>query len=161
MFFDKCKDLTELKAEYKRLAMLHHPDRGGDVETMKAVNAEYDAAFERLKRFAAKEPNEAHKQTAEVAEDFRKVVDALLKLDGIEIELCGSWLWISGDTFAVKDELKAAGCRWQKQKRKWYWHPPDKKVGYSKKPATMSWIRSKYGSQLISGGSKEHEALTA
>ena len=37
MFFERCRTLAELKAEYKRLAMLHHPDMGGDLETMKAV----------------------------------------------------------------------------------------------------------------------------
>jgi hypothetical protein len=163
MFFDKCRNLVELKAEYKRLAMKHHPDMGGDVEIMKAVNAEYDAAFERLKRYPmdSEEPTKTHQNSAEVAEDFKKVIDALIRIKGIEIELCGSWLWIGGDTYPVREELKAAGCRWQKDKRKWYWHPPEKHVGYSKRRASMSYIRSKYGSQLIKGKDEERVALTA
>lgn len=161
-YFAECRTLNELKAAYKRLAMLHHPDRGGDLRTMQAINAEYDAMFERLKRAEADGDEPQANRTAEVAEDFRKVVDALLKLDGIEIELCGSWLWISGDTFAVKDQLKAAGCRWQRQKRKWFWHPPEARTGYGKRPATMGYIRAKYGSQLIKGkDDKERVALTA
>ncbi|MBQ3300989.1 MAG: hypothetical protein IJH04_02330 [Eggerthellaceae bacterium] len=163
MFFEKCRNLVELKHEFKRLVMRYHPDRpNGDEETMKAVNAEYDKAFEQLKRYPseADEAPRAH-ATAEVAEDFRNILDVLVRLKGIEIELCGSWLWISGDTFAVKDELKAAGCRWQRKKAKWYWHPPEAHVGYGKKPASMSWIRNKYGSQLIRGEEREREALTA
>ena len=39
----------DLKKAYRRLAMLHHPDRGGSVETMKAINNENDAIFEILK----------------------------------------------------------------------------------------------------------------
>ena len=44
-YFDNCRTLDELKKEFRRLAMLHHPDRGGDTETMKAINNEYDAVF--------------------------------------------------------------------------------------------------------------------
>jgi len=43
MFFEKCRNLVELKHEFKRLVMRYHPDRpNGDEEIMKAVNAEYD-----------------------------------------------------------------------------------------------------------------------
>lgn len=48
-YFNSCKTLEELKKEFRRLAMLHHPDRGGDVETMKQINAEYDIIFPALK----------------------------------------------------------------------------------------------------------------
>ena len=39
MYFTNCKTLDELKAEYRRLAMANHPDRGGDAETMKKISA--------------------------------------------------------------------------------------------------------------------------
>lgn len=44
-YFTICKTLDELKKEYRRLAMIHHPDVGGDTATMQAINAEYDAVF--------------------------------------------------------------------------------------------------------------------
>lgn len=56
-YFMNCKTLDELKREYRRLAMIHHPDVGGEVETMQAINAEYDNLFPALKL--------AHNQTAE------------------------------------------------------------------------------------------------
>ena len=34
--------LQDLKTKYRALAMQHHPDRGGDLPTMQAINAEYD-----------------------------------------------------------------------------------------------------------------------
>jgi exodeoxyribonuclease VII large subunit len=49
-FFTNCKSLDELKAEYRKLVKLHHPDRGGDPEVMKAINNEYEKRFEELKR---------------------------------------------------------------------------------------------------------------
>lgn len=48
-YFAGINDLIALKAEYKRLALANHPDRGGDTAPMQAINAEYDAAFARLK----------------------------------------------------------------------------------------------------------------
>lgn len=44
-YFTSCTTLDELKKEYRRLAMLNHPDHGGNEETMKAINNEYDAVF--------------------------------------------------------------------------------------------------------------------
>lgn len=48
-YFMNCKTLDELKREYRRLAMIHHPDVGGDVETMQAINAEFEASFPMLR----------------------------------------------------------------------------------------------------------------
>ena len=41
-YFIECKTLDELKKEYRRLAMIHHPDVGGTVEAMQAINAEFE-----------------------------------------------------------------------------------------------------------------------
>ena len=87
-YFANCKTIDELKAEYRRLAMANHPDRGGDVETMKQMNADHDAAFEILKKRHNESADEFH-QTTETAEEFRDIIAALLKLDGLTVELCG------------------------------------------------------------------------
>lgn len=48
-YFANCTTLESLKHEYRRLCMIHHPDRGGDTATMAAINEEYDAVFPALK----------------------------------------------------------------------------------------------------------------
>lgn len=149
-YFTTCHDLDSLKAQYRRLAMKHHPDRGGDLETMKAINAEHDQLFEILKKQHNESADEYH-QTTETAEEFREVLNALLKLDGLTVELCGSWLWISGNTKANKEALKAAGCRWSQNKSMWYWRHPEDRKHYRKSNASMSDIRRKYGSQVFHG----------
>lgn len=58
MYFENCSTLEQLKAEYKRLAMMYHPDRGGDLRTMQAINSEYDSKF----KYAKKEVNELTKK---------------------------------------------------------------------------------------------------
>lgn len=44
-YFKEVKSLEDLKKQFKKLAMKHHPDRGGDQEIMKAINNEYDKLF--------------------------------------------------------------------------------------------------------------------
>lgn len=40
-WFTQCQTLDEVKAEYRRLCFLHHPDHGGDGATMQAINMAY------------------------------------------------------------------------------------------------------------------------
>lgn len=143
-YFENCRSLDELKAEYRRLAKENHPDIGGSVEIMQEINNQYEAAFNRMNNASAQ-------PKSEMPEDFIRVIDALMKLSGITVELCGSWLWISGDTKAVKEELKAAGCRWASKKAKWYWHPVEEKPKSRRGSASMEQIRSRYGSKVLSG----------
>lgn len=62
-YFAQCKNLEELKKEFRRLAMIHHPDRGGDVETMKEINNEYDMMFPALKAKTAAQSTETAQST--------------------------------------------------------------------------------------------------
>lgn len=48
-YFENCKSIEELKKEYRRLVVQNHPDNGGSLEVMKAINAEYEKAFNKLK----------------------------------------------------------------------------------------------------------------
>ena len=151
-YFANCTTLDELKKEYRRLALENHPDRGGNQRIMMEINAEYERAHERLQNaWNATAPEE--KQKHETAAEYITIIAKLMKIRGIEVELCGSWLWISGDTRANKDALKAAGCLWAAKKAMWYWHPGDyhRKGGHT---MSMDHIRTKYGSTRI-GGSKD------
>ena len=155
-YFKNTRTLDELKAAYRRLAMQYHPDMGGDTETMKAINAEHDELFEQLKRQQnaradADETGRTH-HTTETAEEFREIIVELLKLDGLEIELCGSWLWIGGNTKEHKDALKMMGCRWSNNKKLWYWRHEEHARSWHRGNRTMSEIRTKYGSQVFTGG---------
>ena len=42
-------NVEDLKSMYRKLAMEHHPDRGGDKITMQEINGEYSVLFEALK----------------------------------------------------------------------------------------------------------------
>lgn len=45
-YFQNIQSLADLKKEYRRLAMLHHPDKGGDTALMQQVNTEFGKLFE-------------------------------------------------------------------------------------------------------------------
>lgn len=42
-FFSACYTKEQAKAEYRRLAKIYHPDLGGDEQTMKEINAQFEA----------------------------------------------------------------------------------------------------------------------
>lgn len=147
-FFASCSTLDELKREYRRLAMIYHPDCGGSDADMQELNAAYEAAMKDIRFTAQAGTRDA--ETAEKSADFIRIIDLLLRLH-LDVELCGSWLWIGGDTRPVKEQLKSAGCRWAAKKGLWYWHPADAAVSHHRRSSSMSEIREKYGSKVLSG----------
>ena len=143
-YFENVKTLNDLKAEYRRLAMANHPDLGGSTAVMQEINAAYDRLFAELKDAHNAAADEEH-QTNEMPNEFRDIITALLRMDGLKIELCGCWLWITGNTRAHKDELKALGCHWSQQKAAWSWHHRDPGARWYRGKRTMQEIRRKYG----------------
>lgn len=141
MFFGDINSIDELKKAYRNLAKQHHPDHGGSAETMKAINAEYEKLFKKL--------NTENK--FDVKDGFREVIDKIINLDGINIEVCGSWVWVSGNTYAVKNELKEAGFMWASKKYMWYWRAEENAYRGNKKSQDMETIRMKYGSEILKG----------
>lgn len=152
MYLDNCKTLDDVKQAYKQWARKLHPDApGGSERAMKDLNNEYDAAVERLSRVNAADNNQTANNTAATMAAYKAVIMALIRLNGITIELCGSRLWISGNTRAHKDTLKAAGCMWAAKKGMWFWRPSGAAT-HSRHNTPMDKIRYKYGSTIISAG---------
>ena len=163
-YFTNCATLDDLKRAYRAAAMQNHPDRGGNVETMQEINAEYEKRFEELKyqqnAAAAADTTGKTRATTETAGDFIRIIAELLKLDGLTVELCGRWLWISGDTMKHKEQLKAIGCRWSATKKMWSWHFAEEGDGWSRGRRSMDQIRRKYGSTVYTNGTAS-DALPA
>lgn len=130
MYFDlkRIRSLEDIKLQYRYLAMQHHPDRGGSVEAMQEINAEYDRLFSRYKNihYSFRTSETYEKETEETAEEFRDLIYELIRLNGIKIEVIGSFVWVSGETKQHKERLKALGMKWSRNKCMWY-HSP---VGY-------------------------------
>lgn len=129
---------STVKTAFRKAAQKYHPDKGGSTEMMQAVNAAY--AFmqmhygETIAEFGT---------DAGYADRLNDAINAIIHLDGINIEVCGLWVWVSGDTRTHKDAIKAAGYFWASKKFMWYFRPEESKGGRGK---SMEEIRGKYGS---------------
>lgn len=144
-WFINCQSMEQLKKEYKRLVMLHHPDVGGDNAIMAEINGEYEKEFERLQKISS---NKAEQN--EGINEYRDIILKLLKLSGITIEICGAWLWLSGNTKPHKDTLKLLKCMWAPKKTMWYWRPEEAACHRSRgRGQDMDAIRAKYGSHIL------------
>lgn len=145
------RTLDDLKKAYRQLSKAHHPDLGGSTQDMQEINNEYQALFDSLKsehNARVDATGKGHK-TEETAADFIRIIEILIKLDGLDIELCGSWLWIGGNTRKHKEALKAAGCQWCSKKKLWSWKPAGKRYHSYRGTKSMAEIRTKYGSQTF------------
>lgn len=150
-WFTNPQTLEELKKQYKKLVFKHHPDKGGRTEDMQEINAEYDKLFATLKnvhRSASGETYTAKEETKETPEQFRNIIEKLIHLDGIEIEICGSWLWITGNTYPNRETLKKLRFKYSKNKNAWYYHE-EGYTKHSKKSFTLEQIRDLWGSERV------------
>lgn len=78
------------------------------------------------------------------------VAEKLAKIPGIILEICGDWLWVSGDTKPHRSLFKDLKMLWHRNKQKWYWRPPGKSRYSKRKSDTpMMKIRLTYGSELL------------
>lgn len=159
-FFENVTTLDELKAQYKKLIKKYHPDLNRDTdttETMKAVNAEYDRLFEQVKNQRKTADGKSYtRETTETPEQFRTIINAIINLNGIDIDLVGSWIWVTGDTLTNKDALKAAGLKFAGKKKAWYWHAPEDRCSRGSK-MSLDEIKEKYGSERIVAAEKKPE----
>ena len=64
-YFKNCHTAEELKKEYRKLAMKLHPDIGGDGEEFKAMQAEFEKLWERLKNVHQNAKGETYTKTSD------------------------------------------------------------------------------------------------
>ena len=150
-------DLTKeiIKKAYKKACSKYHPDRNpAGLEMMKAVNS----AFEALKNFVGRIDldNEATNENGEnidLGEKLNDILNQIINLEGISIEICGSWIWVSGDTKQHKELLKKLSFKWASKKKQWYFSNGVRSKGRGK--FSMDDIREYHGSQSVKGSANK------
>jgi DnaJ-class molecular chaperone len=158
-YFKNPTTLEELRRQYKELLKRYHPDNpNGSTEATQQINMEYDNFFKILK-----DRHEKEKQTNSNTEksnydnmkyDFtenkklREVLEKIITFTDINIEICGGWIWVDGNTYQYKEALKKIGFKWAREKKMWYFHTEAFRKKSHKK-LSMDDIRSYYGSTEV------------
>lgn len=110
-YFKKDEDL---KKQFRELCKKLHPDHGGNEADFKAMMKEYEDI--KIHGFRVQAQAEDIILSEITKEALRKVVT----LEDVEIELVGSWIWLSGNTYQFKDIIKEAGFKWAAKRKRWY-----------------------------------------
>jgi hypothetical protein len=145
-----------LKKAYRTACAKYHPDRNpAGLEMMKAVNVAYDT----LKGL----PDDTDKTDGTgdsffFGDKLNDAINAALAMEGVNIEVCGNWVWLSGNTKPHKDAIKAAGFWWASKKSMWYFRPAEWKSS-SRGTWDIEKIRDTHGS--VNVARKEREKLEA
>jgi len=157
-WFTNCKTLDELKTEYRRLVMEWHPDlkkheKAECHANIVSINNSYEKVFIYLQDHSTDDQRkkDVYKKH-DLNDGYREVIEKIIFLPNIVIEICGSWIWVTGETKKVKEELKKAKFIYSKKKTDlsaWWWHPVDfiKMPGNGHTP--LDKIRFRYGSDKI------------
>ena len=132
-FFQGIENLEEAKKIFKDLAKKIHPDKGGKKEDFQKLNSTFEKVILEFTENQFKK-NKKENEEVEVDKDLLNIINQLIFQDLIIIELIGSWLWVSGETYNIKDQLKKLGFKWSKNKKSWYYTKQElkKKRGYYK-----------------------------
>lgn len=137
-YFSDCFDIESIKKEYRRLCFRHHPDRGGDLETMKAVNAAYHAALE------AKSGHSFDRSDGKGTYTYRynhsreqAIIDKIAELIRARLD----------------------GCRWHGKRRCWYWRDPKNKHRSRGSRVSLATLAYRYGAREFGQEQQEHGAV--
>ncbi|MCC6258067.1 MAG: J domain-containing protein [Chitinophagaceae bacterium] len=155
-FFGDGKDidsLDDLRKSFYKLSKKYHPDAGGTDADFQQLQQEYETLKYRVYQGKGYTTEEVEVER-ELDAVLTQIYQTIMHLPGIEIEVAGKWLWISGNTFPVKDQLKAAGLKFAPKKRMWYF--PGTEYRGKGNSLNMDEIRRKYGSQSLKSGQHPH-----
>ena len=153
LFFG-CTSADEVQLRFDELSKVFK----NQDEMLKSIREEYSALMSVLKpaktdeavkdkATAAGKADEAVKDKVSVSE---KIAELQGKIDpsGLHLEICGTWLWVTGKTFQVKDSLKELGFRYSSNKLSWYYRQEEHRSP-NQEPIPLEMIREKFGSQQV------------
>ncbi len=132
--FKGIEGINEAKKVYRELAKQLHPDVGGTNEMFKLLNQVYNHILEHGLSFL---------DESEFDLELEKVISKILHFENIVIEVVGSWVWVSGNTKSIKEELKEIGFRWRSKKKMWSYGEMKGKRNH--KEQNIDSIKAKYG----------------
>ena len=177
-FKDACKALgltgnvneQTVKAAFRKMALEHHPDKGGTKFGMQVINAANEALQAHLEESGPShiEIKDEHLNfVQEVNDAINAVIEHIPEEWGATIELIGSWAYLFGTKSPyvrvdgkskrcpiigpVIDAINAAGWSWNQKRGAWYVCPQEDKGAYwgKRKRKSTDELRETYGSTEV------------
>lgn len=142
-YFVYCDNLNDVLHTFKKLAVKYGQNGGRD-------SAEFNKLIQDYYQILEKDPKfQLLKVKANLREELLKVPDLIAGalLPDVNLEYCGTWLWVTGSTYEYRDKLKELGYRYSNNKKCWYWRPYTEASKVTK-PTSMEYIRKTYGTDL-------------
>lgn len=141
---DKYLTLESLKKAYRSWSKKLHPDLGGSTEEMQILNNEFDYII--TNRLFGSFASDKDSKTTTFSSDLAEIIRRIIHIEDITIEIIGCWPWVYGNTFPHKDELKAAGFHFSRQKKMWYYQMTPV---FNKRKNTADDLRQMWGSEIV------------
>jgi hypothetical protein len=115
-FCSHLSTVAEIKVHYRKLCMVHHPDRGGDTAVMQVINAQYHLALSNCdgQNFrGADNKDHTYRYYRDIEQAVMDKISEIVSVGmiGVEIMLIGSWIWITGDTRRYAKQLGKNGLK--------------------------------------------------
>ncbi|QFP78544.1 molecular chaperone DnaJ [Deinococcus sp. AJ005] len=162
-YFQEINDSNELKTAYRKLCKEFHPDKGGSTEQMQEINNQYAAAMARIlsgkpdSDYGEDKWYKTRQEEVDVEAKVQEAIEKIAHLEGIDIEIIGAWVWVSGETKPHKDTLKAADYWWMHKREKWAFKG---KYSSGRGKTSMEEMREKYGSERVHTRSRSLRAAS-
>lgn len=154
-FFKGISNQAALRKAFVQLLKKFHPDNGGDAETCKQINIEYEYLMQHLPKNGEAKTEADKKAAADLDKEIRKALEKVVTLDGVNIEVVGTWIWIDGSTYQHRATLAGLGYKWSKSRKKWHYTPYESGKYYKGKKKSFDTLRALYGSSEIETENKK------
>ncbi|TDQ73833.1 J domain-containing protein [Sphingobacterium yanglingense] len=156
-YFKDCNTLEEVRKLYRKLAFENHPDKGGNTATMQEINKEYAYISAKIISGQYSSAEETDREM-NYSHEYREVIEKIINLPDIIIELVAHWIWVTGKTKPVRQQLKEAGFYFASKKEAWYYRSELFKVSRGGRKS-LDEIRGKYGSSIINSDSDKNKKI--
>lgn len=150
----KIDSIENVKKQYHKLAFKYHSDiNNTNDDIMKQINIEYEYAI----KLAYSKHNKENKTKFEFNSEFEKhfitIINKIVTINDLNIKIVGSWLWVGGNTYPIKNQLKQLKFKWSSNRKMWYYAPNNNNKrygkGYRSNFKKFSDIENYYGSKQI------------
>lgn len=143
----KSDEISAIKNNYHRLALVYHPDLdGGSLEMMQRLNTAWAWVVENHGHADA-----SHPKNCVDDEIVNRAVRIKNACPSVDVVIAGAWIWVSGDKLffceSFRTALKSEGFKFARSKCAWFFAGCK---SYSRVETPLNKIFENYGAQFVS-----------